>query len=395
MARRASTIRAMTDRPLSPATRAAQALRRIDARTGAVVPGIELASTFARDADYAARQSYIYARDGGPTAEHVEAVMADLDGAASTLAFASGMAAFAALTETLRAGDHVAAPRAMYHGGLSWLHRLAETRGIEVTFFDAAEDGALEAALVPGRTRLVWVESPANPSWDVVDIAATATAAHAAGALLAVDATAAPPCTTRTLAHGADIAFHSATKYLGGHSDLTAGILGFARNDALAEEVARVRYLAGSVLPPFEAWLLIRGLRTLFLRYERASASALTIAGRLRDHPGIERVLYPGLPTHPRHAIALRQMTGGFGGMLSIEVRGGRAAARAVALATRVFIPATSFGGVESLIEHRRAVEGQYSEVPENLLRLSVGIEDADDLITDLEQALERAACGA
>jgi cystathionine gamma-synthase len=386
---------AQSPHPVSPATRAAQALRRIDARTGAVVPAIELASTFARDDAYAPRQAYIYARDGGPTVEHLEAVIADLEGAAGSLAFASGMAAFAALTETLRAGDAVAAPRIMYHGGLSWLHRLAETRGIDVTFFDAAEDGALEAALVPGRTRLPWVESPANPSWDVVDIAAAARAAHAAGALLAVDGTAAPPCTTRALEHGADVAFHSGTKYLGGHSDLTAGVLAVARRDALRDEIARVRYLAGSVLPGFEAWLLLRGLRTLFLRYERASASALAIAGRLARHPGVERVLYPGLPLHPRHAVARRQMTGGFGGMLSIQVRGGREAARAVALGVRVFIPATSFGGVESLIEHRRAVEGAYSEVPENLLRISVGIEDPADLIADLEQALERAGCSA
>jgi cystathionine gamma-synthase len=382
-----------SQRPLSPATRAAQALRRIDARTGAITPAIELASTFARDEDYAARQAYIYARDGGPTTEHLEAVLADLDGAAGSLAFASGMAAFAALMETLRTGDHVAAPRVMYHGGLSWLHRLAEIRGVEVSFFDAAEDGALEAALRPGRTRLLWVESPANPSWDVVDIAAAADAAHAAGALLAVDATAAPPCTMLALALGADVAFHSGTKYLGGHSDLTAGVLSVARRDALWDEIGRVRYLAGSVLPGFEAWLVMRGLRTLFLRYERASTSALAIAERLSVHPGVERVLYPGLPSHPRHAVARRQMTGGFGGMLSIQVRGGREAARAVALGVRVFIPATSFGGVESLIEHRRAVEGQYSEVPDNLLRISVGIEDPDDLIADLEQALERAGC--
>jgi cystathionine gamma-synthase len=384
-----------TRRPaLSPATRAAQALRRIDTSTGAVVPPIDLATTFARDADYAARQAYIYARDGGPTVEHAEAVLADLDGAAGSLAFASGMAGFAALTATLRVGDHVAAPRVMYHGGLSWLHWLGERQGIEATFFDAACDGALEAALRPGRTRLVWVESPANPSWDVVDIAAAAKAARAAGARLAVDCTAAPPCTTRALEHGADIAFHSGTKYLGGHSDLTAGVLSLAQRDTLWDDLSRARYLTGSVLGGFEAWLLIRGIRTLFPRFERASASALAIAERLAGHPAVERVLYPGLPSHPRHAVAARQMTGGFGGMLSIQVRGGRAAARAVVLACRLFIPATSFGGVESLIEHRRAVEGQYSEVPDNLLRLSVGIEDPDDLIADLEQALERAGCG-
>jgi cystathionine gamma-synthase len=380
--------------PLSPATRAAQALRHIEPRTGAVTPGIELASTFARDVDYAPRQAYIYARDGGPTVEHAEAVLADLDGAADTLVFASGMAAMAALLETLETGDHVAAPRTMYHGGANWLRRLEARRGIETTFFDAADPAALGAALRPGRTRLVWIETPTNPTWDVIDIAAAARAAHAAGARLAVDATVAPPCTTLALAHGADVAFHSGTKYLGGHSDLTAGVLSLARRDALAEELRLVRGMMGSVIAAFEAWLLIRGLRTLYLRYERASAGALAIAERLARHPGVARVLYPGLPDHPGHPVAARQMTGGFGGMLSVLVRGTEAQARDVARFVEVLVPATSLGGVESLIEHRRTVEGPGSAIPPTLLRLSVGIEDPADLIADLEQALERAGCG-
>jgi cystathionine gamma-synthase len=379
------------DRPLSPATRAAQALGRIDPRTGAVVPGIEPATTFARDAEYGARQSYIYARDGGPTVEHAEAVLADLDGAARSFVFASGMAAFVALMETLSAGDRVAAPQVMYHGGLAWLRRLAARRGIGLDLFDAGADGGLEAALRPGVTRIVWIETPTNPMWDVIDVAAAARAAHGAGAILAVDATAAPPCTMRALALGADVAFHSGTKYLGGHSDLTAGVLSLAAPGALADEVRQVRTLMGSVIAPFEAWLLVRGMRTLFLRYERASATALAIARRLAAHPAVERVRYPGLPSHPRHAVAAAQMTGGFGGMLSVELRGGFAAARAVACATRVFVPATSLGGVESLIEHRRAIEGPDSLVPENLLRLSIGIEAPDDLIADLEAALAAA----
>jgi cystathionine gamma-synthase len=376
------------DRPLSPATRAAQALGRIDPRTGAVVPGIEPATTFARDADYGARQPYIYARDGGPTVEHAEAVLADLDGAARSFVFASGMAAFVALMETLSSGDRVAAPQVMYHGGLAWLWRLAARRGIGLDLFDAGADGALEAALRPGATRIVWIETPTNPTWDVIDVAAAASAARGAGAILAVDATAAPPCTMQTLALGADVAFHSGTKYLGGHSDLTAGVLSLAASGPLADEILQVRTLMGSVIQPFEAWLLVRGMRTLFLRYERASATALAVARRLAAHPAVGRVLYPGLPSHPHHAVAAAQMTGGFGGMLSIELRGGFAAARAVACATRVFVPATSLGGVESLIEHRRAIEGPDSLVPENLLRLSIGIEDAEDLIADLEAAL-------
>ncbi len=380
-------------RPLSPATRAAQALRRLDPHSGAVTPGIELSSTFARAADYAPRQSYIYARDGGPTVEHAEAILADLDGAAGTLIFASGMAAMVALTETLRTGDHVVAPQVMYHGGLAWLRRLAELRGIETTFFDAADPGALVAALRPGSTRLLWIESPANPTWDIVDLAAAASVARAAGASLAVDCTVAPPCTTRALDLGADVVFHSGTKYLGGHSDLTAGVLSVARRDALWDELRLARTLMGSVIAAFEAWLLIRGLRTLYLRYERASANAFAIAQRLEAHPGVERVLYPGLAGHPGHAVAARQMTGGFGGMLSILVRGGAAAALDVARFTEVFVPATSLGGVESLIEHRRSVEGPDSLTPAALLRLSVGIEDVADLVADLEQALERAGC--
>jgi cystathionine gamma-synthase len=380
-------------RKLSPATRAAQALRHIDPVTGAVTPGIELSSTFARDADYAPRQAYIYAREGGPTVGHAEAVLADLDGAAASLVFGSGMAAFVALTETLAVGDHVVTPAIMYHGALSWLRRLSERRGLAVSHFDAAAAEGLAAAIRPGETRLVWIEVPTNPTWDVIDIAAAAEAAHAAGALLAVDCTAAPPCTLRALELGADLAFHSGTKYLGGHSDLTAGVLSFARRDALWEEVAALRTLMGGVIAAFEAWLLIRGLRTLFLRYERASASALLIARHFEEHPGVERVLYPGLERHPGHAIAARQMTGGFGGMLSLLVRGGFEGGRDVARAAEVFLPATSLGGVESLIEHRRSVEDPRSLVPANLVRLSIGIEDAADLVADLEQALERAGC--
>jgi cystathionine gamma-synthase len=380
-------------RPLAPATRAAQALRRIDPRTGAVTPGIEPASTFARDADYAPRQPYVYARDGGPTVEHVEEVLADLDGAAGALVFASGMTAFVALTETLRAGDRVAAPRAIYHGVLAWLRRIAARRGVETDLFDATVPGGLEAAIAPGRTRLVWIETPTNPTWDVIDIAAAAAAAHAAGALLAVDCTTAPPCTTRALDLGADVAFHSATKYLGGHSDLTAGVLCLARRDALWDELREVRGLTGGVMAAFEAWLLLRGVRTLHLRYAQASAGALAVARRFERHPGVARVLYPGLPSHPGHAVAARQMTGGFGGMLSLLVVGGAAAARDVARFAQVFVPATSLGGVESLIEHRRTVEGPDSPTPPELIRLSVGIEDPADLIADLEQALERAGC--
>ncbi len=384
----------MTDRPsqlkLAPETRAAQALHYIHPMHGAVVPGIEPASTFARDANYAPMGDTVYARDGGPTTQHAEAVLADMEGAAAAMAFTSGMSAVVCLLETLEAGDHVVCPVVGYHGTIGWLHRMAEKRGVKATFYDATEPGALEAAVTPG-TRLVWIETPTNPNWDVTDIAHAAEVAHAAGALLAVDCTVAPPCTTKALELGADVVFHSATKYLNGHSDITAGVLAVKETGPLWDEMRTIRTLQGTALAAFEAWLLIRGMRTLHLRFERASESALAIARHFEGYPGVEGVLYPGLESHPGHEIAQRQMTGGFGGMLSLLAKD-EAAARTIATSTQVFLPATSLGGVESLIEHRIAVEGPHSVVAPNLLRLSVGIEAVADLIADLEQAIERAS---
>lgn len=376
---------------LSPATRAAQALHIIDERTGSVVPAIDLASTFARDEDYQPRQSYIYGRSGGPTVKHAEAVLANLDGGEASLLFGSGMAAFVAVFETLDAGDHVVAPQVMYHAGMTWLHRMAERRGILVTFFDQTDPDALAGAMRKGQTKIVWIESPTNPNWDVIDVAAAADTAHDAGAVLVADCTAAPPCTMLSLELGADIVFHSATKYLNGHSDLTGGVLTTKQINPLWEELDFIRLHHGSVMAGFEAWLLIRGLRTLYLRYDKSSSNAMTIATHFEGHPMIEAVFYPGLPSHPGHDIAKRQMNGGFGGMMSILIKGGEKQTNDVARFTQVFLPATSLGGVESLIEHRKVNEGPHSIVADNLLRLSIGIEDVNDLIADLEQALERA----
>ena len=373
----------------SRSTLAAQALHLIDEATGAVVPGIEPASTFARGPDYEPMGAFNYARYANPTTQATEKVLAALDGGADALAFNAGMAAVVSLFETVRAGQHIAAPQIMYHGGQDWLRRLSETRGIALTLFDQTREGALEEALRPGETAVLWIETPVNPTWDVIDIERAAKAAHDAGAILGVDSTVAPPCTTRPLELGADIVFHSATKYLGGHSDLTAGALICAEANALWDEIKQVRKLTGGILSPFDAWLLLRGMRTLFIRFERASDNAMAIARALADHPRVAQVLYPGLESHPGHEIAKKQMRGGFGGMMSILVEGDAAAARRVATATKLFIPATSLGGVESLIEHRKSVEGPHSIVPPNLLRLSVGIEDVRDLIADLEQALE------
>jgi cystathionine gamma-synthase len=373
---------------ISPRSLVAQAGHFIDRESGAIVPPVQPSTTFARDDAYELIGEVSYSRSGGPSSARLEAVATELDEGVEARAFASGMAAIVAVFETLESGQHVVAPRIMYHGAQDWLRRLAEKRDIGLTLFDAADPTALAAAVRPGETAIVWIETPVNPTWDVIDIAAAAEAAHGAGAILAVDATASTPVLTRPLALGADLVFHSATKYLNGHSDLTAGLLVTREEDGRWEEIKALRRLMGGVLGAFEAWLLLRGLRTLYLSVERASVSALQIARHFEGHPRLAAVLYPGLESHPGHAVAARQMTGGFGGMLSLLVAGDAAAARAVAARTRLFVPATSLGGVESLIEHRATIEGPHSQVPANLLRLSIGIEDSADLVADLEQAL-------
>ena len=374
----------------SPRSILAQIDHYLDPATGAVTPPIQPGTTFARGAGYEPLGDYIYGRTKSPGDDLAERIFAELDGGAEARLFGSGMAAVTTLFETVESGRHVVAPRIMYHAAQDWLHRISERRGIGLSFFDAGDPTALAPAIRPGETDIVWIEVTTNPNWEVIDIAAAAEAAHAAGALLGVDATVAPPVTTRALDLGADLVFHSATKYLNGHGDVTAGVLVTAKADARWDEIKLVRNLTGGMLGPFEAWLLLRGLRTLALRFDQASRSALEIARHFEGHPKLEAVLYPGLESHPGHAVAKRQMTGGFGGMLSITVEGGAAEARAVATGTRLFIPATSLGGVESLIEHRASVEGPHSIVAKNLLRLSVGIEETADLIADLEQALAK-----
>lgn len=375
---------------LSPRSLLPQAMHYIDRETGAVVPPIHTSTTYARDADYELTGDYTYSRYGNPTDTPVERLIARLEGGAEARLFASGLAAATAVFETLSTGDHVVAPKVMYHGLQDWLRRIVEKRAIDVDFVDPRDLNAVSAAMRPGQTKILWVEPAANPTWDVVDVAACAEIAHAAGAMVGVDSTVAPPVTTRALSLGADIVFHSTTKYLNGHSDVLGGVLITKAEDALWEDIKVVRAKLGAVMGPHEVWLLLRGMRTLAVRFERHSENALRIATHFENHPKIERVLYPGLRSHPGHDIAARQMTDGFGGMMSICVAGGADEARKVAAACSLFIPATSLGGVESLIEHRATVEGPHSLVPKNLLRLSVGIEDADELIADLEQALDR-----
>lgn len=302
--------------------------------------------------------------------------------------FASGMNAATSLLSTLMPGDHVVSGESMYFSLRGWLKRLPTERHVDVTFVDASRPGAIAAAVQPGKTRIVWIETPANPMWDIVDIAAAAEAAHAVGAELAVDSTVATPVHTRPIEHGADYVMHSATKALNGHSDVLAGALVASRITARWERLRRLRYETGPVLGAFEAWLLLRGMRTLFVRVERASQSAMELATWLQNQPGVVSVRYPGLPSHPGHAIAQKQMTRGFGHMLSFHVEGGAKRALNIAGKLHLFQRATSLGSVESLVEHRATVEGEATISPADMLRLSIGIEHVDDLKADLAQAL-------
>lgn len=380
-----------SNRALSPATKLAQALRYLEAETGAIVPPIQPTATYARDGEYNERKSYIYRRDSNQTTEHAEAIIADLEGAKDALLFASGMSACTAVIEHLPAHAHVVVPEVMYHGVLDQFKTFAAKDRLEVSYYAPADLDDMASKLRKGETALVWAESPNNPNWDVTDIAAAAEIAHAAGAKLFTDCTGTPPCATRALDFGADISFHSATKYLNGHSDVTAGVLSVRDTGAYWDQIAHVRKMQGTVLNTFDAYLLVRGMRTLVLRYERATENALAVARHLEGHPGVEAVMYPGLPSHPGHEIAKRQTGGAYGGMLSIIVKGSEQTAIDVARFCEVFYPATSLGGVESLIEHRKTVSGDGFPVHPCLLRLSIGIEDAGDLIADLDQALERA----
>ncbi len=378
----------MTSNSPRPESIAAQAGGHVEPAFGALIPAIFPATTFERNGDLSYPRGYSYARAANPTDVSAAETLTALEQGAETLLFGSGMAAATSVFLALEPGAHVVAPQVMYWALRSWLAGFAVHWGLRIAFVDTGDVDAVRAAVRPGVTRLVWVETPANPLWSLTDIAAVAEIAHAAGAVLAVDSTIATPVLSRPLGLGADIVMHSATKYLNGHSDVLAGSLTAARADALWESIRSVRVQHGAVLGPFESWLLQRGLRTLFPRVLWQSASALTLAERLSAHPGVEAVLYPGLPDFPGHELARRQMQGGFGGMLSVRVRGGAEAAVAAAARVRLWKRATSLGGVESLVEHRASVEGPGSPVPGDLLRLSVGIEAVEDLWDDLSGAI-------
>jgi len=376
---------------LGPETIAAQAGGSVDAATGAIVPPIHVATTFVRDADNQYRRGYCYGRSDNATVRQVEDVLSELEKGRATLMFASGMAAAATAFLALDRPAHVVAPSAMYWGLRQWLTEDAPGHGIEATFVDAGDPQALRAAIRPGRTRLVWIETPSNPVWTVTDIGEAARIAHAAGALLAVDSTVPTPVLTRPIPLGADLVLHSATKYLNGHSDVVAGAIVFAEAGAAYEAAARLRTMLGGILGALEAALLLRGMRTLHVRVRHQCASAMAIAAYFQGHPAITQVLYPGLAKHRGHTIAARQMQGGFGGMLSMRFKGGEQAAIASAAAMQVWKRATSLGGVESLVEHRSSIEGTGSPCPADLLRFSVGLETIGDLIADIEQSLRVA----
>lgn len=369
-----------------PGTLAVHAGQQPDPATGAVAPPIHLSTTFRHGPAGERLGGYEYQREGNPTNDRLREALAALEGGATALTFASGMAAMTTLLESLPAGSRVLFPDDCYSGLRMLFSEFLPERGLVVETIDMADlDAVREACARP--LSLLWVETPSNPLLKVYDIAALADLGHAAGALVVADNTFATPLLQRPLALGADIVMHSTTKYFGGHSDVLGGALVFARDDDFTRKVAHRLHITGAVLAPFSAWLILRGCRSLGARMAMHCANARRLAAFLAAHPAVARVNWPGLPTHPGHAVAAAQMRD-FGAMLSIELRGGREAALAVAGRLRLFTNATSLGGCESLVEHRASVEGANPRSPQNLLRISVGLEDADDLLADLEQGL-------
>lgn len=357
-----------------------------DPETGAVAAPIHLSTTFVH-APPGKTDDFSYQRDDNPTQRRLEAALAALEGGERALAFASGMAAVAAVLDTLQRGQRMVVPEDCYVGTRGYVTEVLPERGIEVITVDTTDLDAVKSACEDGAA-LLWAESPSNPRMRISDLTALAQIAHARGARFACDNTFATPVLQHPLALGADVVMHSTTKYFGGHSDVLGGALVFARNDDFVEHIAARRLLTGAILAPFSAWLTLRGCRSLPARMALHCANARKVAEFLVAHPAIDRVNWPGLPAHPGHATAQRQMRD-FGAMMSIELRGGFDAAVAVARNTRIFTNATSLGGCESLIEHRASSEGAHTHSPPALVRLSVGLEDADDLIADLSRALD------
>lgn len=360
--------------------------REVDEATGAVSPPIHLSTTFERDADGGFSRGFNYTRADNPTRRALERCIAALEGGADATTYASGSAASLAVFSLLRPGERVLAPIEAFHGTIKQLRDMISPMGVTCTFVDMTDVAKVREAL-DAHTRLVWIETPSNPMLNISDIQAIAELAHGYGAHVCVDNTFATPVWQRPFEHGADLVMHSSTKFFGGHSDVTGGAVVVRERGELAERLRDHQVTAGSVPSSFDCWLLRRSLTTLACRVRAQTRNAEQLASYLARDPRVERVLYPGLETHPGHALARRQMAG-FGAMLSFCVKGGRAEAFAVAARLKLFTRATSLGGVESLVEHRASIEGPHSVTPQNLLRLSVGLEHVDDLIADLDAAL-------
>src|SRR4051812_24325723 len=367
-------------------TIAVHAGHQVDPATGAVTPPIHLSTTFEREPDGGYRAGYVYSRYTNPNRAALEQCLAELEGGAAAAAFASGSAATLAVLQSLEPGAHVVAPNDAYFGTAKLIRELFARWGLEASFVDMTDLAEVEAEMRP-TTRLVWAETPSNPLLKIVDLRALADIARTSGAHTVLDNTWGTPVLQRPLELGIDIAMHSTTKYLAGHSDVLGGALIAREDDELFQRVRVVQSSGGLVPSPFECWLTLRGIRTLPWRVRAQSSNAMAIAQWLEAHRNVEAVHYPGLASHAGHEIAARQMSA-FGGMLSVQVRGGREEAMQFTNRLRLFTRATSLGGTESLIEHRASVEGPTTRAPENLLRVSIGLEHVDDLIADLEQAL-------
>jgi len=377
------------------ATRVIHGGQRPDPQTGAVMPPIYATSTYVQSSP-GVHQGFDYARTRNPTRDALQASLANLEGGSAAFAFASGMAASATLLELLDAGSHIIAMHDLYGGSYRLFENVRRrSAGHQVSFLDLSDSAALESAIRP-QTRLLWVETPTNPLLKLVDLTAVARIAHQHGLLAVCDNTFATPFIQRPLEHGFDIVLHSTTKYLNGHSDAIGGAAIVRAGSDLAERIAYLQNAVGGVPGPFDSFLTLRGIKTLALRMERHCANALAIARFLEQHPAIEAVRYPGLASHPQHALARRQMSGGFGGIVTAVLRGGLAASRRALERCRVFALAESLGGVESLIEHpammtHASLPAQVRAslgISDGLIRLSVGVEDVEDLIADLRDAL-------
>ena len=360
--------------------------RDIEPATGEVAPAVHMSTTYERDVDGEFSRGYDYIRPDNPSRRALEQCLAALEGGGDATAYSSGSAASLAVFSLLRPGEHVIAPIESYHGTAKQLRDIMGPMGVTYTFVDMTSTEALRTALTD-KTRLVWIETPSNPMLNISDIETIAELAHGRGATVCVDNTFATPVWQKPFELGADLVMHSSTKYFGGHSDVMGGAVVARDRGGLSDHLRDYQSTAGNVPSPFDCWLVRRSLTTLACRVRAQTQTAERLAHFLHRHRGVERVFYPGLESHPGHAIARKQMSG-FGAMLSFCVRGGRDAAFAVAGRTKFFTRATSLGGVESLIEHRKSVEGPHSVTPENLLRVSVGLENVEDLMEDLEGAL-------